>query len=171
MENRKPWYKRIIVEKKKEIISSFLFVVMFSVIVSAWGYFSGKSFEWQSISPIEQPDLVPRLFYSALVYVTLGSLLYSLGFYKFLYSLYRGTRGGWRKYKDTKAIIWWSLILGMYFIIIPFVVDGLNAVISVCFNLFNLILYLCPPFVITVFVFLVFLIYKKNILKLNFFHR
>jgi hypothetical protein len=156
------WYKKILKEKKKEIITSAAFAVVFALAISLWHYFTGKSFEWQSISPVEAPGLLPRLFYSALVYVSLGAILYAAGFYKFLYSLYRGTRGGWRAYNDMKGLIWWVLILGMYFVIIPVVVDLLNAVISFGYNIFNLILYVFPPLGISLIVFGIgYIIYKK----------
>jgi hypothetical protein len=145
MQHRETWYKRILTEKKKGIISSAIFAVMLAVAVSLWHYFSGASFEWHSISPVEAPSLLPRLFYSALVFVTLGAFLYAVGFYKFLYSFFRGVTGGYRDYKTMKAYIWGLLILAMYFVIIPVVVNVLNAVISFFYNVFNFILYLFPP--------------------------
>ena len=151
--NKMTWYKKVLTEKKKEIISSAAFAVVFALAISLWHYFTGKGFEWQSISPVEAPGLLPRLFYSALVYGTLGAFIFATGFYKFLYSLYRGTRGGWRRYNKMKDKIWWGLILIMYFVIIPFVVDVLNAIISFFFNIYNLILYLFPPLGISLVVF------------------
>lgn len=140
------WYKKVLTEKRQEIIRSAIISVIIAFVFSLWYFVSGKSFEWQSINPIEAPGLLPRLFYSALVYITLGSFLYAVGFYKFLYSLYRGMRGGWKAYNDTKDFIWWVLILGMYFVIIPFVVDVLNAIISFFYNIAILFLYLSPIF-------------------------
>lgn len=138
------WYKKILTKYKKEIIQSAIISIFITLAFSLWYFISGKGFEWQSISPVEEPALLPRLFYSALVYLTFGAVLYSVGFYKFLYSLYRGTRGGYKKYKDTKKFIWWVLILGMYFVIIPVVVSILNVVISFFCNLAILLLYLLP---------------------------
>lgn len=153
MAHRETWYKRILTEKKKEIIASTTFALVFALSVALWHYFTGKVFEWQSISPVEEPDLLPRLFYSALVFVTLGAGLYAMGFYKFLYSLYRGSRGGYRAYKEMKGAIWVVLILSMYFVIIPVVVDILNAVISFSYNISVLVLYLFPPFGISAIIF------------------
>lgn len=155
MAHRETWYKRILTEKKKEIITSTTFALVFALSVALWHYFTGKVFEWQSISPVEEPDLLPRLFYSALVFVTLGAGLYAMGFYKSLYSLYRGTRGGYRAYKEMKGVIWVALILSMYFVIIPVVVDILNAVISFSYNISILVLYLFPPFGISAVVFII----------------
>lgn len=147
------WYKKALTNKRREVVSSVVFVVLFGLVITIWHYATGQSFEWHTISPIEEPGLLPRLFYSALVYVTLGAFLYEFGFYKALYALYRGTRGGYRAYKEMKALIWLGLILGMYFIIVPFVIRLLNAVISFFYNLFALILYLSPPFGIAVLIF------------------
>ncbi len=153
MAHRETWYKRILTKKKKEIISSAVFAVLFALSIALWHYFTGRVFEWQSISPVSEPDLLPRLFYSALVYVTLGAVLYATGFYKSLYSLYRGTRGGYRAYKEMKGVIWLALILGMYFVIIPVVVDILNVVISFFYNIALLVLYVFPPLGISAIVF------------------
>ncbi len=132
------WYRNVLKTKWKEVTFSAAFAVVFALAVLLWHFFTEKGFEWQSINPVEAPGLLPRLFYSALVYVTLGAFLFATGFYKFLYSLYRGTRGGWRKYNEMKDLIWWGLILGMYFVIIPFIVDVLNTIISFFYNIFNL---------------------------------
>lgn len=147
------WYERILVKKRKETVSAVVFAILFALSVTLWHYAMGKSFGWQSISPVEVPDLLPRLFYSALVYVTLGKILYNLGFYKVLYSLYRGMSGGWRAYNKTKDLIWWILIGGMYFAIIPVVVNILNAVLSFFYNAYVLILYLFTSLGISVLVF------------------
>jgi hypothetical protein len=154
MTHREPWYKRILKEKKKEIIFSTIFAVLLALAISFWHYFTGASFEWHSISPVEAPSLLPRLFYSALVYVTLGRLLFNTRFYKSLYSsFFRGVKGGYRDYIKTKKVIWWGLILAMYFVIIPIVVKILNFVISFFYNIFNFVLYLFPPLAISALVF------------------
>lgn len=167
MAHRETWYKRILTEKKKEIISSAVFAVLFALSITLWHYFTGKVFEWQSISPIDEPDLLPRLFYSALVYITLGAFLYAMGFYRFLYSLYRGTRGGYRAYKEMKGAIWVVLILGMYFVIIPVAIDILNAFISFGYNVLNLILYLFPPLGMSVIFFGIYYAIVKNRNKIS----
>ena len=144
-----------------------VFAVLFALTVALWHYFTGKVFEWQSISPVDEPDLLPRLFYSALVYVTLGAVLYAMGFYKFLYSLYRGTRGGYRAYKEMKGAIWVVLIWGMYFVIIPVVVNILNAVALFFYNITILILYLFPALGISGIVFAIGYVVAKNYKKIT----
>lgn len=153
MKENELWYKKILKKTGKKIIYSAAFVVVFTISISLWHLFTGKSFEWQSIAPVEEPGLLPRLFYSALVYVTFGAFLYATGFYKFLYSAYKGTRNGWRAYRQAKGIIWLLLILVMYFIIVPIVVDVLNVVISFSYNIFMLLIYLFPSISISAVVF------------------
>lgn len=112
---------------------------------------------------------MPRLFYSALVYVTLGWFLFhKLKFWKFLYEPYRGGgRRAYREYEKLKAAIWGFLILLMYFVIVPFVVDILNTIISFFFNLYVLLLYLAPPLAISLMIcgFGLFIYKKHNALK------
>ncbi len=159
------WREKVLKKHKKEIILSAAFALTLALATALWHYFTGKSFEWQSITPIEQPGLLPRLFYSALVFAVPGWFLYhKLKFWKFLYEPYRGTgRRGYREYKKLKAAIWGLLILLMYFVIVPFVVDILNTIISFFFNLYVLVLYLVPSLAISLLVCGVGLfIYKKH---------
>jgi hypothetical protein len=155
------WYEKVLKKNKKEIIAATTFSLVFALMCLLRHFFTGQSFHWETISPVEAPGLMPRLFYSALVYITLGAFLLYAGFYKFLYSLFRGTRGGYGAYKDTKGLIWRVLILVMYFIIIPAVVKILNSVISFAYNVLNLTLYLSPSFgislVITTALYLTFI--------------
>jgi hypothetical protein len=158
---RMTWYRKILLERKEEILTAVSLAILLAFAIAGWYFLTGRTFEWYSISPVEAPSLLPRLFYSALVYVSLGAILYSLGFYKFLYSLYRGTRGGYRAYKEMKGLIWLLLILGMYFIIVPLVVDILNNVISFLYNLLVLLIYLLPSIGITLVLSLGYFIAKR----------
>jgi len=159
------WHEKILKKHRKEIVLSAVFALVLALTIALWHYFTGKSFEWQDINPIDEPGLVPRLFYSALVYVTLGWFLFhKLKFWKFLYAPYRGGgRRDYREYQKLKAGVWGLLILLMYFVIVPFVVDLLNAVISFFFNLYVLLLYLLPSLAITLLIGSAGLfIYKKH---------
>jgi len=151
IKQKEPWYIRGLKEKRKEILTSAVSLVAFSLTIAIWHFYTGKAFEWQDISPIEEPGLVPRIFYSALVFIGPGWFLYhKLKFWKFLYEPYRGGgRGAYREYKNLKAGIWGLLILLMYFVIVPFVVDLLNTIISFFFNLYVLVIYLAPSIGIT----------------------
>jgi hypothetical protein len=159
-----PWFVRVINDKGREVLLSALTFVLFLLIVAIRHYFTGKTFEWESISPIEAPGLLPRMFYSALVFIGPGWFLYhKLKFWKFLYEPYRGGgRAAYREYKKLKAFVWVSLILIMYFIIVPSIVDLLNAIISFFYNLFILVLYLIPPLAITTLLYGIYRIARRN---------
>lgn len=154
MTHREPWQKRILKEKKKELVASVAFAFVLALVTLLWHYYTHKSFEWQSIDPLEQPALIPRLFYSGIAYVTIGAFLYFVGFYKFLYSLFRGMEGGWDDYNQAKGIIWLIIILVVYFIV-KLLIDAVNMVASFFFNIFNFILYMFPPLGITAIVFVI----------------
>ncbi len=139
------WYKDILIKYKKEIIASATFTIVFAIFLSIWHYVFGKSFAWKEIDPIPKPQEFIRFIYSALVFVTFGAFLYWIKFYKFLHSVIVGGLRDWKLYKDIKAIIWTSLILIMYFFVVPKVIDFLNSTISIIYNLSIFILYLLPP--------------------------
>ena len=112
------WYKHILTKYRKEIISSAVVSVLFSITLLLWYFGLGKSFVWKNIEPISAPDLFERYFYSAFVFVTLGAFLYFIRFYQFLHGVIVGIFGDWRLYKDIKGFIWGGLILVSYFWII-----------------------------------------------------
>lgn len=101
----------------------------------------GKTFAWTDISPIDPPSIFVRIFYSALTFVTLGAFLYKIKFYQGLYRVL----GDWRSFKEAKAIIWVLLMGTMFFVIVPLVVDILNGILSIGYNLIALVLYAFPP--------------------------
>ena len=140
------WHKNTLTKYGKEIKQSAIVSFVLSLAFLLYTYSIGNTFAWQEISPIEQPGLVPRLFYSALVFAGPGWFLYhKLKFWKFLYEPYRGGgRGAYREYQKLKNAFWGLLILLMYFVIVPFVVNILNTIISFFYNIFNFILYLSP---------------------------
>lgn len=140
------WHKDTLIKYGKEIKQSAIASFVLSLAYLLYSYHLGATFVWQEISPVEQPGLLPRLFYSALVFAGPGWFLYhKLKLWKFLYEPYRGGgRGAYREYKKLKSAVWGLLILLMYFVIVPFVVNILNTLISFFFNIFNFILYLSP---------------------------
>lgn len=139
------WYKKVIkvVAKDQAIIAVYTITVLSATL--AWRYGLHHTFEWLNINPISAPELFERVIYSALVFVTLGALLYRVGFYKLLYEIIVNELGDRWVYRKVKAIIWGILMLIMYFWIVPAVVDILNFVISLLFNLLNFTIYLFPP--------------------------
>ena len=143
------WYKHTLTKYRKEIISSAILSILFSVTLLLWHYGLGKSFVWTKIEPISAPGLLERGFYSAITYLTIGAFLYWIRFYQFLHGVIVGIFGDWRLYKDIKGFIWGGLILVSYFWVIPRIVDFLNAIISFFYNIFGLILYSLPALGVT----------------------
>ncbi len=119
----------------------------------------GKSFTWTDISPIDPPSIFVRIFYSALTFVTLGAFLYKIKFYKGLYRIL----GDWQSFKEAKAIIWVLLMGAMFFVIVPLVVDILNGILSIGYNLFALTLYAFPPVGVSVILFTLYFYFKKKL--------
>lgn len=161
IQNTMPWYKRALTEYKQETLTSVVFALTVAIIALAWAYLIGDVFEWKRINPVPDPSIPVRLLYSALVYVTLGRILYLLGFYQVLHAFIVGGLGDWGLYHGLKKILWIGLMAMMYFWIVPFVVDVLNVTISFFYNVLNLILYMLPVVGISIAVFLVYFLLKK----------
>jgi hypothetical protein len=157
------WYRNTLTKYGKEIKQSAVASFVLSLVFLIYTYSVGHTFSWQEINPIEQPSIFARAFYSALAFVIPGSFLYhKLKFWKFLYAPYRGGgRKAYREYTKTKRGVWALLILLTYSVIVPFIVDILNAIVSFFYNIFNLILYLSP----TLGVFLILLIVGVYLIK------
>ncbi len=145
MNKKKYWHKNIIIKTLTKEIGSFklILTLSFFVILFIWNKFMGKPFEWEWIDPISVPPYV-RLFYSALVFISLGSFLCFIGLYRVLYKIFVGFLGDFKTYKEVKSFIWICLIALMYFKIIPWIIDVLNIIISVGYNLFKMIFYISP---------------------------
>ena len=139
------WYKHAIIKTlKKEVRSlKLILVIIFPLTSLFWYKYAGKPFEWEWIDPIAAPPYV-RLFYSALVFITLGFLLYLIKFYQVLYIIFVKVLGDFRSYKGAKSFICFGLIALMYFKIVPWFVDVLNIIISIGYNLLKLIVYFSP---------------------------
>ncbi len=137
------WNKKALKEHRKEIIYSAASSFVISLGYLIWSHFQGSVFMWQSISPIEQPSILVRVFYSALAFAVPGYLLYVAGFYKFLHNvIVRGLRDR-QLYRGIKGVIWMGLIFLMYEVF-GVIVSIANVVISFFYNIFNLVLYISP---------------------------
>ena len=147
------WYEKVFEKNKKEVIRSAIISIIVALAFSLWYFTSGGSFEWKEINPVSVPSLFSGSLYSALVFITLGAFLYWIRFYKLLHSLIVRMLGNRELYRGIKRFIWISLILAMYFWVVPTVVDLLNATISFFYNVTVLTLYLFPPFGIFLIVF------------------
>ncbi len=155
------WYKNTIKRYCKENVGEIIASTLFSLIILLWCFFKGAGFETEKISSISQPSIFHRLLYSALVYVTLGAFLFWTKFYKLLYWLFVKLLGKKKLHKEVKRRIWIILIVLMYFVIVPWVVDILNGVISFFYNILNFVLYLYAPLGISLIALVGFFIFKK----------
>lgn len=156
------WYQKVIIKNKKGIIKTTIISIIFTIIFSLWYFKSSNQFHWQSITPVSVPTISSRLFYSALVFVTLGAFLIFIRFYQFLHILLVKFLGSWELYRFAKKIIWNVLIFLMCFYIVPKIVGLLNAIASLFYNLWFLILYLSPTIGIFLSVFFISLIVYHN---------
>lgn len=138
------WHKNTLQKYKKEITQSAVASFIFALLYAVYLWHLGGTFIWEPISPIDQPSIFERPFYSALVFLGPGALIYSSGFYKILYAPFRGVRGGYKDYKKAKNDIWNLLILVMYLYVIPFMVSVLNTIASFFYNSFKFILFVSP---------------------------
>src|SRR3989338_10446654 len=97
------WYKRILTENKKEIITSTTISIVITLIFSIGYFINGKGFEWRAINPISQPNLLHRYFYSAFIFVTIGAFLYYvIKLWKILYFIFVKTLRAWGLYNFVK---------------------------------------------------------------------
>jgi hypothetical protein len=78
------WYKTVLAKHAKEIALAAISSIASFLAILVWHYHFNHSFVWYPINPIEHLDIFIRFFYSAHVFVTIGTLLYYLGFYKAL---------------------------------------------------------------------------------------
>lgn len=157
------WYKKALVKQVRETFSSVGFYILFILILALWYFLLGKGFELREIHPIEIPTIFSRLFYSALVYLTLGRILYIFDFYKALAVIVGEILGNWKLYWVIKNIVWRVLIFTMWFYILPKIINFLNFVLSLLYNALTLLLYLSAPLGISAILFISYLLIKSRI--------
>jgi len=135
------WYRKVLKDYSREAIISVGITLLTFFIMAIFQLVNGGVFAWNSITPIEQPDLFSRIIYSALTYFSLGAIIYHLLFYKLLSWLFGSDRRG---YREAKQKVWIILMLVMYFIVVPKAIEILNAIISFCYNVLILLVYVSP---------------------------
>lgn len=166
--NKNKWYWREISKNFKKSFLSVSLYILFLALLAAWKFLIGQDFVWQSISPMPEPNIFIRILYSAITFISLGAILYSLGFYKALHNVCVKILGDWQLYKGIKKIVWIFLMALMFFYIVPFIVFILNSIISFFFNILIFILYLFPPFGFAVLIYFTSLmIYNKDVMKIE----
>lgn len=156
------WHKKVLVKNAKEIISSGTTYVILALVFLLWHFALGIKFEWQTISPLSEPSIFVRSFYSAFTFGTLGFLLYIAGFYKVLHDIVVKTFRMWELYNFIKAVLWLCLMYISYAYLVPWLFKVLNFSMSALFNIANLVLYAIPPVGIALVLSIVYLLLKKK---------
>lgn len=141
MSRHSPWFATVLSEYSRSTVITVSAILAVLSALSIIQFMKGGSFAWNDIAPIDQPDIMGRAVYSALTFISLGSILYQLRFYQALSWLFGSNRSD---YRQVKRFIWIGLMLIMYQYIVPFVVDLLNAMVSIFYNILMLALYLSP---------------------------
>lgn len=139
------WYKKVLLKNAKEIVISATTYVILTFVLLLWHFALGIKFKWQTISPLSEPSIFVRAFYSAFTFCTLGLFLYVIRFYKALHDIVVKTFGMWELYNLIKAVLWLFLMYISYAYLVPWLFNVLNASISILFNVANLVLYILPP--------------------------
>jgi len=137
------WYKKILSEKKTELIQASILSLLSTVLYTIFSFRYGHHFSWEPIEPIDQPSILARALYSAIVYVGPGALIYNLGFYKVLHDIIVKTLGLWRLYKRIKWTLWITLMLFAYWLV-GVAVDITNSILSTGYNIGRLVLFISP---------------------------
>lgn len=136
--------------------------VILAFVLLLWHFVLGIKFELQSISPLSEPSIFVRAFYSAFTFCTLGLLLYEIGFYKMLHDIVVKTFGMWKFYNFVKAVLWLFLMYISYAYLVPWLFNVLNLSMSILFNIANLVLYVLPPVGIALILSVAFYLFFKK---------
>lgn len=156
------WHKKVLLKNVKEIASSAMTYIILAFVLLLWHFALGIKFQWQNISPLSEPSIFVRSFYSAFTFGTLGFLLYIAGFYKVLHDIVVKTFRMWELYNFIKAVLWLFLMYISYAYLVPWLFKFLNASISVLFNIANLVLYAIPPIGIALVLSILYLLVRKK---------
>ena len=143
-------------------MSSATTYIILALVFLLWHFALGIKFEWQSISPLSEPSIFVRVFYSAFTFCTLGLLLYVIRFYKVLHDIVVKAFGMWELYNLIKAVLWLFLMYISYAYLVPWLFNILNTSASVLFNIANLALYTIPPVGIALILSILYLLSKKR---------
>ncbi len=150
------WYKKALKNNFKEIFSSVYIYILTVVLLGVWYLISGQTFHWVWIEPLEVPPY-QRIFYSALFFAGPGYILYRMKVYLVLFWLL-----DFRSFQKAKALILLVVSLFMYFKVVPWVIDLLNDIISIGYNILMFLIYVAPWFVVSVISFSTYLYFRKN---------
>lgn len=156
------WYKKVLLKNVKEIVSDGATYAILALVFLLWYFALGIKFEWQHISPLSEPSVFVRTFYSAFTFCTLGLFLYVIRFYKVLHDIVVKAFGMWELYNLIKAVLWLFLMYISYAYLVPWLFSVLNTSVSVLFNVAGLVLYVLPPIGISLILSIIYLLLKKK---------
>jgi hypothetical protein len=140
MRNRyyNPWQRREIKENLERYFMLALYPIIFVLVTLLINYFFDWKLQWDVISPIEV-GMLPKLFLSAISFVTIGAWLYYIKFYR---GLYRSSKN-YRAFKSAKKDIW-TVVMIASFILIKVLIFLVNKIFEFFYNSINIILFVSP---------------------------
>lgn len=138
------WKRKIFKEHIKETIFSMVFSLTFALVLMIANFFFDWNFDWKKIDPIEMPQLWIRGVASFFTWFTLWNWLFNLYFYRVLYWICKLSWIRYSEYKKLKQKIWIWLMLLVTFVLIPLIIDILNSLISILFNIFQFLISTIP---------------------------
>ena len=159
------WQGETILKQVKEIAGSVSTYLILVFIFLLWRFVLGIHFEWQQIEPFEQPSIFVRSFYSAFTFFTLGFLLYVARFYKVLHDIVVKAFDMWGLYNFIKAVLWLFLMYISYAYLVPWLFNILNGVLSILFNIANLMLYVLPPVGISIILSVIYFLGREKFIS------
>jgi hypothetical protein len=145
-------FRKYIQEESSKLSLILIMILAVTLILQLW--------IWQNIfiridiDPISVDWIFSRLLYSALTFVTLGWVLFKVWFYKLLYAFF-WKLFGYKFYKKIKKAIRVLLLGLMFFVIVPFVADLLNTILSRWYNWLRYISFISPALWVWLMIFLI----------------
>lgn len=134
------WREKLIKWHLNETLFASVFSVLFIFILIIANFFFNWNFDWKQIDPIETPPLWIRGIASLFTWFTLWSWLFHLYFYKILYWICKFLWISYFRYKKLKRQIWLWLMLLVTLVLIPIIIDLLNSIISLFFNILQFLI-------------------------------
>lgn len=153
------WYNKNLKKYFSKNVEKWIAWTLWVLIVFFWNYFSWDTWKWENLEPIKV-TIITYWVSSAITFVTTWALFYYLRIYQFLHILF--VRWLWLKklYKDIKYFIWGALNLFTIFIFVPIIITFINIICTILYNLYTLLVYLFPSFIIILTIVGLYYLYK-----------
>jgi hypothetical protein len=154
--------RNYIFSSKERIILS----VILLLLSLCWHYIIWEPYAWKNIEIFSMPPYI-RIVLSLMVYSTIWAILVELMFYKWLSIIFHDIFKSHSWYLKAKSIIWSLLVWVMYYYITPFIIDSLNYISTIIYNIFAVTLYISPPIAISWFLIIIYVVYKNKNLNIR----